>query len=119
MSTMGEIPELTYELIQKATNGDPAALEMILKHYEPYHNALSAYETVNANGRVRCEIDEDIKAQISMMFDKMLADNCQARELDSDGEYTLVSDGKEPLNSQEFFYDLAYERASKAEVEDK
>ena len=64
-------------------------------------------------------LDEDIKAQISMMFDKMLADNCQARELDSDGEYTLVSDGKEPLNSQELFYDLAYERASKAEVEDK
>ena len=60
-----------------------------------------------------------IKSQISMMFDKMLADNCQARELDSDGEYTLVSDGKEPLNSQELFYDLAYERASKAEVEDK
>ena len=64
-------------------------------------------------------LDEDIKAQISMMFDKMLADNCQARELDSDGEYTLVSDGKEPLNSQELFYDLAYERDSKAEVEDK
>ena len=64
-------------------------------------------------------LDEDIKAQISMMFDKMLADNCQARELDSDGEYTLVSYGKEPLNSQELFYDLAYERASKAEVEDK
>ena len=64
-------------------------------------------------------LDEDIKSQISMMFDKMLADNCQARELDSDGEYTLVSDGKEPLNSQELFYDLAYERASKAEVEDK
>lgn len=64
-------------------------------------------------------LDVDIKSQISMMFDKMLADNCQARELDSDGEYTLVSDGKEPLNSQELFYDLAYERASKAEVEDK
>ena len=43
----------------------------------------------------------------------------ERRELDSDGEYTLVSDGKEPLNSQELFYDLAYERASKAEVEDK
>ena len=55
-------------------------------------------------------LDEDIKSQISMMFDKML---------NSDGEYTLVSDGKEPLNSQELFYDLAYERASKAEVEDK
>ena len=33
--------------------------------------------------------------------------------------FALVSDGKEPLNSQELFYDLAYERASKAEVEDK
>lgn len=64
MSTMGEIPELTYELIQKATNGDPAALEMILKHYEPYHNALATYETLDADGTVRREIDEDIKIQI-------------------------------------------------------
>lgn len=57
-------PKLTYELIQRAVNGDPAALGMILKHYEPYHNALAAYETVDADGAVRQEIDEDIKAQI-------------------------------------------------------
>lgn len=63
MSTTGEIPELTYELIQKATNGDPAVLEMILKHYAPYHNALAAYDTVDADGTVRREIDEDIKVQ--------------------------------------------------------
>ena len=44
--------------------GDPAALEMILKHYEPYHNALAAYETVDVDGIVRREIDEDIKVQI-------------------------------------------------------
>lgn len=64
MSTMDAIPKLTYEMIQRAVNGDPAALEMILKHYEPYHNTLATYETVDADGTVRLEIDEDIKAQI-------------------------------------------------------
>ena len=86
------------------------------------YSASADFMTRNTLRRVEVAtpiLDEDIKSQISMMFDKMLADNCQARELDSDGEYTLVSDGKEPLNSQELFYDLAYERASKAEVEDK
>ncbi len=59
-------------------------------------------------------LDEDIKSQISMMFDKMLADNCQARELDSDGEYTLVSDGKKSHSIlRNFFYDLAYEKSFK------
>ena len=64
MSTTGEPPKLTYELIQQAVSGDPAALGKILQHYEPYHNELAAYETVGANGVVRREIDEDIKAQI-------------------------------------------------------
>lgn len=64
MSTTDETLKLTYELIQKAVNGDPAALEMILKHYEPYHNALAAYDTVDADGRIHREIDEDIKVQI-------------------------------------------------------
>ena len=63
-TTTDATPELTYELIQQAVKGDPAALEMILKHYEPYHNALAAYETVDVDGIVRREIDEDIKVQI-------------------------------------------------------
>lgn len=64
MNTTDAIPNLTYELIQKAVQGDTAALEMILKHYEPYHNELAAYETVDTDGTVRREIDEDIKVQI-------------------------------------------------------
>lgn len=64
MSTTDTTLRLTYELIQKAVTGDPAALEAILKYYEPYHNALSAYETVDADGRIYREIDEDIKIQI-------------------------------------------------------
>lgn len=64
MNTTDATPELTYELIQKAVNGDPAALEAILKYYEPYHNALSTYETVDADGVIHREIDEDIKVQI-------------------------------------------------------
>ena len=40
----------------------------------------------------------------------MLSDNVQARELNSSGKYTRLQPGEEaPLNSQEFFYESAYE----------
>lgn len=64
MNTTDTTLSLTYELIQRAVNDDPAALEAILRYYEPYHNALAAYETVDADGRIHREIDEDIKIQI-------------------------------------------------------
>ena len=41
---------------------------------------------------------------------QMLSDNVQARELNSSGKYTRLQPGEEaPLNSQEFFYESAYE----------
>lgn len=64
MNTTDTTLSLTYELIQKAVQGDPTALEAILRYYEPYHNALAAYETVDADGRIHREIDEVIKIQI-------------------------------------------------------
>ena len=47
------------------------------------------------------------------MFDKMLSDNVKARIQQSDGNYIRVSrNPDEPaLNSQEYFYELAYRRA--------
>lgn len=48
MNTTDTTPKLTYELIQKAVKGDTTALEEILRYYEPYHNTLSTYETVDA-----------------------------------------------------------------------
>lgn len=65
-------------------------------------------------------LDKDIKAQLSEMFDIMLSDNVQARELDSNGEYTLVPTEGKAVSSQEVFYDMEYARAGEAvEKEDK
>ena len=54
----------------------------------------------------------ELKLRLNEMFITMLSDNVQARELNSDGKYLRLQPGDEaPLNSQEFFYENAYEEA--------
>lgn len=55
--------------------------------------------------------DGDIKERISSMFDTMLRDNRQARIMQPDGSYVRVKCEGEPVNSQELFYEKAYEAA--------
>ncbi len=57
-------------------------------------------------------LDPDLRARLSEMFQTMLRDNRQARELRPTGEYVRRSDEDAPLNAQEYFYRQAYERAS-------
>lgn len=55
--------------------------------------------------------DKRLRAQIVYMFDTIMSDNVQARELKSDGNYIRVENDVEKINSQELFYDNAYEQA--------
>ncbi len=66
MNYMGkdETPKLTYALIQGAICGDEAALEMILRHFDAYINAVSTVEKALPSGEIIEEVDEDIKIQI-------------------------------------------------------
>ena len=58
--------------------------------------------------------DPDIRARILDMFDTMLRDNVQAREMGADGLYRRLTPGKNaPLNSQEYFFRQAYEAVSR------
>ena len=59
-----ETPELTYAIIQRAVHGDKAALEMILRHFDAYINAVSTVEKTLPSGETIEEVDEDIKIQI-------------------------------------------------------
>ena len=59
-----ETPDLTYALIQRAVHGDKAALEMILRHFDAYINAVSTVEKTLPSGETIEEVDEDIKIQI-------------------------------------------------------
>ena len=52
-------------------------------------------------------------AGLAELFALQLRDDCQARTLQSDGSYVRVR-GEAQLNSQEYFYDWACERAGKA-----
>lgn len=64
MNTTDTTHELTYDLIRRAVNGEPTAMEEILRYYEPYHNALCTYEKVDTNGVIHSEVDEDMKIQV-------------------------------------------------------
>ena len=56
--------------------------------------------------------DKDLKMQLEKMFITMLSDNQKARQEDSRGNYEIAEAQETPLNSQEFFYEQAYMRAT-------
>ena len=83
-----------------------------------YYIASADFMTRNTVRRVEVAapvLQEDLKARLQAVFDTMLCDNQKAREACSDGIYRHVSaqpDG-ELLNSQEYFYQEAYDKAAK------
>ena len=62
--TEGVTLNLTIDLIMKAMQGQPDALEYILKLYDNYINAFCRYETFDADGIIHIGLDEDMKVQI-------------------------------------------------------
>ena len=67
-----QTPKLTYDLIQRAVHGDEAALEDILRHFDPYINAVSTIAKTLPIGEIIEEVDEDIKIQIQMHLVKII-----------------------------------------------
>ena len=60
--------------------------------------------------------DSEIAQRLEEMFITMLSDNQKAREEDQNGKYSLIYRTEDtPLNSQEFFYQTAYENAERSE----
>ena len=72
MRSGDEIHKISYDLIQRAVSGEKAALEEILKIYEPYHNAICSHEVLSANGRLHRVLDEDKKVQVQMHLVKAI-----------------------------------------------
>ena len=67
-----QTPKLTYALIKRAVHGDEAALEDILRHFEPYINAVSTVVRTIPSGEDIQEVDEDRKIQIQMHLMKII-----------------------------------------------
>ena len=62
-------------------------------------------------------MDADIRVRILAMFDTMLRDNMQAREMDAQGQYHRLTPGEsEPLSSQEYFFKQAYDAVSRVVI---
>ena len=55
--------------------------------------------------------DQELKDKIREIFMIMLSDNYKARIQQPDGSYVRVPAGEPVINSQERFYDIAYEKA--------
>ena len=78
---------------------------------------ISSADFMTRNTERRVEVAAPIIApaladRVCSIFDICMRDNVKARELKSDGLYERVShEGREPLNSQLYFYEQAYEQA--------
>lgn len=84
------------------------------KEREKIYIASADFMTRNTRRRVEVAApvyDPDLKMQISEMFITMLSDNQKGKEEGSDGIYRLPKNQDTPLNSQEFFYQQAYDQA--------
>lgn len=84
------------------------------KEREKIYIASADFMTRNTRRRVEVAApvyDPDLKMQISEMFITMLSDNQKGKEEGSDGIYRLPENQDTPLNSQEFFYQQAYDQA--------
>ena len=57
--------------------------------------------------------DEDVKKRIRHIFDTIMRDDEKGKELQADGSYADRHLNETPLNSQELFYDEAYEAAKR------
>ncbi len=85
---------------------------------------ISSADFMTRNTERRVEVaapilDRRLSDRVCDIFNTCMNDNVKARELMPDGLYTKVSsEGKEPLNSQLYFYEQAYEHA-KSDNSDK
>ncbi|MGM9942171.1 MAG: polyphosphate kinase 1 [Bulleidia sp.] len=73
------------------------------------------FMTRNTLHRVEAAVrikDPDIRNRITDMFETMLKDNVQAREMNRQGIYEYVRNNEEACNSQEIFYEQAYAAAA-------
>lgn len=78
---------------------------------------ISSADFMTRNTLRRVEVsapiyNPEIKARIYGMFRTQLSDNIKARRQNPDGTYTKIQSSAPPLNSQEFFYQQAYEKAA-------
>ena len=82
---------------------------------------ISSADFMTRNTLRRVEVavpiyDERLKLRLKEMFGLMLSDNVKAREQQPDGTYKKVQPGDTALNSQELFYQIAYEAAGKEKM---
>ena len=118
------VPELTENISIRSIVG------RFLEHTRIYifgaHDNCKVYiasaDWMTRNTRRRVEVaapiyDDSIKHRILEMFDVMMTDNVKARVQQPDSTYTREP-AKEPLvNSQEYFYEQAYQALAQAEAE--
>ena len=76
------------------------------------------FMTRNTSRRIEVAVrveDKRLQRRIAAMFRKQMSDNVKGRVLKADGTYVHKTSKSKPLNSQEYFYEQAYQASEKAE----
>ena len=82
---------------------------------EKIYIASADFMTRNTVRRVEVAtpiLDPALKNRLRGFFDAMMADNQQAREMTNSGYYYRIKNDLPAMNSQEYFYDQAYQEAA-------
>ena len=88
---------------------------------EKVYIASADYMTRNTLRRVEVAapvLDDKLREKLDFMFDTMMKDDEKGKRLNAKGNYEDRKVNEKKLDSQELFYDMAYENADK-EVRDK
>ncbi len=62
--TAGNYPVLPYELIEAAVQGDPEAVNKVVRHYSGYIAALSTRKVIDDTGREYSVVDEWLRRRL-------------------------------------------------------
>lgn len=65
-------PELTYEIIKAASQGDRKAEKKIYDYYEPYIICLSQVPYVDKHRQIKYAVDEDIYMSLRMKLHQLI-----------------------------------------------
>ena len=88
---------------------------------EKVYIASADYMTRNTLRRVEVAapvLDDKLREKLDFMFDTMMKDDEKGKRLNAKGNYEDRKVNEKKLDSQELFYEMAYENAAK-EVRDK
>ena len=64
MNCHEKIKRIPYQMIVRATNGDPDAIDYVIRYYGSYINTLSVERYIDQQGKIYCCVNDTTKQRL-------------------------------------------------------